>query len=67
MEMEKIVGSIISKKTGITYYVRWDLQSKYSWISKDKFTWTLVCTEVLTSTDAVACAQRYIDGQPNLY
>jgi predicted NUDIX family NTP pyrophosphohydrolase len=65
--MERIVGSITSKTTGIIYSVRWDNQTKESWISKDNQIWSIACTEVLSANDAVTCAQRYIDGQPYLY
>jgi hypothetical protein len=65
--MERIVGTITSKKTDIVYYVKWDDEIKYSWFSKDKQVWSLACKEVYSAEDAVSCAQRYIDGQPYLY
>lgn len=65
--MDNIVGTIKSKKTGIVYFVKWDINDQYSWISENRHTWTLVCTDVRNAIDAVSCAQRYIDGQPDLF
>ena len=54
--MERIVGSITSKTTGIIYSVRWDNQTKESWKSRDNQIWSIECTEVLSGDDAVTCA-----------
>jgi hypothetical protein len=65
--MERIVGSITSKTSGIIYSVRWDNQTKESWINRDSQIWSIAFIVVLSGDDAVTCAQRYIDGQPYLY
>jgi hypothetical protein len=65
--MGTIVGTIKSKKTGAIFFVNWKTDYREAWISTDKLTWTLVCTEVTSSEAALECAQRYIDGQPYLY
>ena len=64
--MKKNVGTIKSKSTGFFYTVSHDEESQTAWISRDSLTWRLVCDKV-SEKHAVDCAQRYIDGQPNLF
>lgn len=65
--MGEIVGFIISKTTQRRYVVRWKKEDCTSWISNDKEYWQLVCTDVRREEDAISCAQRYIDSQPDLF
>lgn len=64
--MEKIVGTIISKTTGIHYQVKWNVEAHESWIKK-RGLWQLVCTKIFSADDAISCAQHFIDGQPDLF
>ncbi len=64
--MEKIVGQVTSKTSGITYRIKWDMDEQSSWIDKNGL-WQQVCTRVRTADDAVSCAQGFIDGQPDLF
>lgn len=65
--MEKIVGSVISKSTGKSYAVKWISDDKTAWIKPEGPGWLQVCNDVKFASDAVSCAQRYIDGQPDLF
>lgn len=65
--MEKIVGQIISKTTNLKYNVKWNTDKNTSWICVHHKTWQMVCTNIKTENDALNCAQRFIDNQPNLY
>lgn len=66
--MEQIAGKIRSKKTGIVYSVKWEPATRYAWFRKTELEgWTLAYTDVLSVEDAVTCAQRYIDGQAEVY
>jgi hypothetical protein len=66
--MKQNVGTIRSKSTGIIYTVQWDSEARHAWFRKNgDSAWTLACEDVQSATDAVSCAQRYIDGQPELY
>jgi len=64
--MKKIVGQVISKSTGIVYSVKWNVDSHESWIQSKGF-WQQVCTEVRSAEDAISCAQRFIDGQSDIF
>ena len=64
--MKKIVGRIKSKSTDFLYFISHDQQSQTAWISQDQKTWWQVCENV-SEKFALECAQRYIDGQPNLF
>jgi len=64
--LEKIVGLIISKTTSVHYPVKWNDESHESWIEK-RGLWQLVCTKVFSEENAISCAQRFIDGQPDLF
>ncbi len=66
--MKQNVGTIRSKSTGIIYSVQWDSKAKLAWFRKNGDAgWTLACEDVQSAADAVACAQRYIDGQTSLF
>ncbi|MHB9140324.1 MAG: hypothetical protein ACYC25_00425 [Paludibacter sp.] len=64
--MEKVVGQIVSKSSGLTYSVKWDSSEQTSWVSKNGF-WQMVCTKVISSEGALECSQRFIDSQPDLF
>jgi len=64
---EKVVGTICSKTTCVTYYVKWKLHDLTTWISSDEKFWNIACTDVKNEEGALKCAQRYIDGQPDIY
>lgn len=65
--MEKIVGHVTSKTSGKSYPVKWNSEEKYAWIGKNLNTWELACEKVYSANDALACAQGFIDSQPELY
>ena len=65
--MEKIVGSIISKKTKKTYQVKWDSEEHSVWIKRELDWWYNVCNNVKNENDALTCAQEFIDFQSNTY
>lgn len=64
--MEKIVGQIVSKSTEVAYTVKWNSSEQTSWVQK-KGMWQMVCTNIRTSENALECAQRFIDSQPDLF
>ena len=65
--MEKIAGTITSKTTGNMYSVKWNTENLESWVKIKDNTWIKVCSKIYSVDDALICAQKYIDSQPDSF
>ena len=65
--MENIIGRVTSKKLKKSYPVKWIREENTSWINNSPNTWVMVCEKVKTANDALTCAQKFIDSQPDIY